>query len=85
MIAARWQLIISDLVERGLDADRARLWVIEHLPQGSSTPASAGPCANAWEGANAELAKRQLMRLAASLHAKHPGAAASCARSSRRR
>ena len=32
---------------------------------------------HAWDGANAELAKKQLQRLAASLHAKHPGAAAS--------
>jgi transposase-like protein len=30
---------------------------------------------DAWDGANAELAKKQLTRLAASLHAKHPGAA----------
>ena len=32
---------------------------------------------DAWNGANAELAKKQLQRLAASLHANHPGAAAS--------
>jgi putative transposase len=31
----------------------------------------------AWDSADAQLAKRQLLRLAASLHAKHPGAAAS--------
>ena len=32
---------------------------------------------DAWGGGNAELAKKQLQRLAASMHAKHPGAAAS--------
>ncbi len=32
---------------------------------------------DAWDGGNAELAKKQLQRLAASLNAKHPGAAAS--------
>ena len=32
---------------------------------------------DAWDGANAEPAKKQLQRLAASLQAKHPGAAAS--------
>ena len=100
--------LLSDLVERGLDADRARLWVIdggkalrkaivdcfgrlaliqrcqehkrrnviEHLPE--ELHASVGRAMrDAWNGANAELAKKQLMRLAASLHAQHPGAAAS--------
>jgi transposase-like protein len=100
--------LLSDLVDRGLDADRARLWVIdggkalrkaivecfgalaliqrcqehkrrnviEHLPQ--ELHASVGRALrDAWNGANAELAKKQLQRLAASLHAKHPGAAAS--------
>ena len=100
--------LLSDLVERGLDADRARLWVIdggkalrkaivdcfgqlaliqrcqehkrrnviEHLPEGLH--ASVGRAMrDAWDGANAELAKKQLMRLASSLHAQHPGAAAS--------
>ena len=32
---------------------------------------------DAWNGSNAETAKKQLQRLAASLQAKHPGAAAS--------
>ena len=32
---------------------------------------------DAWGGGNAELASKQLQRLAASLNAKHPGAAAS--------
>ena len=100
--------LLSDLIERGLDADRARLWVIdggkalrkaivecfgalaliqrcqehkrrnviEHLPQ--ELHASVGRALrDAWNGANAELARKQLQRLAASLHAKHPGAAAS--------
>ena len=100
--------LLSDLVDRGLDADRARLWVIdggkalrkaivecfgalaliqrcqehkrrnviEHLPL--ELQASVGRALrDAWDGDNAELAKRQLQRLAASLHAKHPGAAAS--------
>ena len=94
--------LLSDLVDRGLDADRARLWVIdggkalrkaivecfgalaliqrcqehkrrnviEHLPQ--ELHASAGRALrDAWDGGNAELAKKQLQRLAASLHAKH--------------
>ena len=98
--------LLSDLVERGLDADRMRLWVIdggkalrkaivdcfgrlaliqrcqehkrrnviEHLPE--ELHASVGRALrDAWDGANAELAKKQLMRLAQSLHAKHPGAA----------
>ena len=100
--------LLSDLIERGLDADRARLWVIdggkalrraitecfgagalvqrcqehkrrnvlEHLPE--DMHASVGRALrDAWDSANAKLAKRQLERLAASLDAKHPGAAAS--------
>jgi putative transposase len=100
--------LLSDLVERGLDADRARLWVIdggkalrkaivecfgqlaliqrcqehkrrnviEHLPE--QLHASVGQVMrDAWDSENAELAKKQLVRLAASLHAQHPGAAAS--------
>jgi transposase-like protein len=100
--------LLSDLVDRGLDADRARLWVIdggkalrkaivecfgalaliqrcqehkrrnviEHLPQ--ALHASVGRALrDAWDGGNAELARKQLQRLAASLNAKHPGAAAS--------
>ena len=100
--------LLSDLVDRGLDADRARLWVIdggkalrkaivecfgalaliqrcqehkrrnviEHLPQ--ELHASVGRALrDAWDGGNAELARKQLQRLAASLNAKHPGAAAS--------
>ena len=100
--------LLSDLVDRGLDADRARLWVIdggkalrraivdcfgalalvqrcqehkrrnviEHLPQ--ELHASVGRAMrDAWDGANADQAQKQLQRLAASLHAKHPGAAAS--------
>jgi putative transposase len=100
--------LLSDLIERGLDADRARLWVIdggkalrraivdcfgasaivqrcqehkrrnviEHLPE--ELHASVGRAMrDAWDGANAELAKKQLQRLATSLQAMHPGAAAS--------
>ena len=100
--------LLSDLVERGLDADRPRLWVIdggkalrraivecfgvnaliqrcqehkrrnviEHLPE--ELHASVGRALrDAWDSANAELAKKQLQRLATSLHSKHPGAAAS--------
>jgi putative transposase len=100
--------LLSDLIERGLDADRVRLWVIdggkalrraivdcfgalaliqrcqehkrrnviEHLPQELHASVGRG-MRDAWDAANAELAKKQLQRLAASLHAKHPGAAAS--------
>jgi putative transposase len=100
--------LLSDLVARGLDADRARLWVIdggkalrkaivecfgalaliqrcqehkrrnviEHLPQ--ELHASVGRALrDAWDGANAKLAHKRLQRLAASLSAQHPGAAAS--------
>jgi putative transposase len=100
--------LLSDLIERGLDAERARLWVIDggkalrkaiveifgakaliqrcqehkrrnvidHLPQ--ELHASVGRAMReAWNSADAELAKRQLLRLAGSLQAKHPGAAAS--------
>ena len=100
--------LLSDLIERGLDADRARLWiidggkalrkaivetfgaralvqrcqehkrrnVIEHLPD--ELHASVGRAMrDAWDGADADLAKKQLQRLAASLQSKHPGAAAS--------
>jgi len=50
--------------------------VIEHLPQ--ELHASVGRALrDAWGGGNAELARKQLQRLAASLNAKHPGAAAS--------
>ena len=100
--------LLSDLVERGLDADRARLWVIdggkalrraivdcfgatalvqrcqehkrrnviEHLPE--ELHASVGRAMReAWDSANAELARKQLQRLATSLQSRHPGAAAS--------
>lgn len=100
--------LLSDLVGRGLDADSARLWVIdggkalrkaivecfgalaliqrcqehkrrnviEHLPK--ELHASVGRAMRqAWDGGKAELAKKQLDRLASSLQAQHPGAAAS--------
>jgi len=100
--------LLSDLIERGLDADRPRLWVIdggkalrraivecfgatalvqrcqehkrrnvlEHLPE--HMQASVGHALReAWNSTDAQLAKKQLQRLAASLQAQHPGAAAS--------
>lgn len=100
--------LLSDLVERGLDADRARLWVIdggkalrsaiarmfgataliqrcqehkrrnvlEHLPKHLHANASR-ILHDAWKTADTKRAKRQLERLASSLQADHPGAAAS--------
>jgi putative transposase len=100
--------LLSDLIERGLVADRARLWVIdggkalrrgitelfgpmalvqrcqehkrrnvlEHLPE--ALQAGVGKAMrDAWNGANEKLATKQLQRLATSLEADHPGAAAS--------
>ena len=100
--------LLSDLIERGLDADRARLWVIdggkalrraivecfgataliqrcqehkrrnviEHLPEELHVGVGRA-MRDAWDGADAELAKKQLQRLATSLQSSHPGAAAS--------
>lgn len=100
--------LLSDLVERGLDAQRMRLWVIdggkalrkaivqtfgacalvqrcqehkrrnvlEHLPQDMHTSVKRA-LKDAWSATDAELASKQLARLASSLQAKHPGAAAS--------
>ena len=100
--------LLSDLVDRGLDAARMRLWVIdggkalrkaivstfgkcaliqrcqehkrrnvaEHLPAELHTSVNR-TLKDAWSAADAELAGKQLERLAASLQAKHPGAAAS--------
>ena len=100
--------LLADLVERGLDADRMRLWVIdggkalrkaivqtfgcralvqrcqehkrrnvlEHLPKEMHASVKRALC-DAWSADDAELAKRQLQRLAGSLQASHPGAAAS--------
>jgi transposase-like protein len=62
------------LIQRCQEHERRN--VIEHLPQelhGSVRRAMR----EAWNGTNAETAKKQLQRLAASLQAKHPGAAAS--------
>ena len=100
--------LLSDMVERGLDADRPRLWVIdggkalrraivdcfgrralvqrcqehklrnvlEHLPE--ELQAGVGRAMrDAWDSGNTVLAKKQLQRLATSLEARHPGAAAS--------
>lgn len=100
--------LLSDLVERGLDADRMRLWVIdggkalrkaivqtfgeraliqrcqehkrrnvlEHLPEDAHASVKRA-LKDAWSAPDADLARRQLSRLAASLQTKHPGAAAS--------
>ena len=100
--------LLSDLVDRGLDAEQPRLWVIdggkalrsaivrmfgataliqrcqehkrrnvlEHLPKHLHSTASR-ILRDAWMTTDTKLAKRQLERLASSLHADHPGAAAS--------
>jgi putative transposase len=100
--------LLSDLVDRGLDAQRTRLWVIdggkalrkaivqtfgasaliqrcqehkrrnvlEHLPEDMHSSVKR-VLKDAWSASDAELARRQLSRLASSLQAKHPGAAAS--------
>jgi putative transposase len=100
--------LLSELVERGLDADQPRLWVIdggkalrraivqlfgatalvqrcqehkrrnvlEHLPEDMHASVKRA-LRDAWDSTNAKLAKRQLERLASSLQAGHPGAAAS--------
>ncbi len=65
---------VRALVQRCQEHKRRN--VIEHLPE--SLQASVGRALrDAWGSANAELAKKQLQRLAASLQAQHPGAAAS--------
>jgi transposase-like protein len=100
--------LLSDLVERGLAADRMRLWVIdggkalrkaivqtfgqraliqrcqehkrrnvlEHLPEDAHAGVRRA-LKDAWSASDADLARKQLGRLASSLQAKHPGAAAS--------
>jgi putative transposase len=100
--------LLADLVERGLDADRMRLWVIdggkalrkaivqifgrnaliqrcqehkrrnviEHLPRDMHASVNRA-LRDAWTAADPDLARRQLQRLASSLQARHPGAAAS--------
>lgn len=100
--------LLSDLIERGLDADRMRLWVIdggkalrkaivqtfgrcalvqrcqehkrrnvlEHLSEDKHTGVKRA-LKDAWSAADADLARKQLGRLASSLQAEHPGAAAS--------
>ena len=50
--------------------------VLEHLPQ-ALRPSVRRALRQAWESSSADLARRQLERLAASLDAEHPGAAAS--------
>jgi transposase-like protein len=100
--------LLADLVERGLAAERMRLWVIdggkalrkaivqtfgvtaliqrcqehkrrnvlEHLPEDMHASVKRA-LKDAWSASDAVLASRQLGRLASSLQARHPGAAAS--------
>jgi transposase-like protein len=100
--------LLSDLIDRGLDAQRMRLWVIdggkalrkaivetfgplalvqrcqehkrrnviEHLPEEMHVSINRA-LRDAWSSHDEKLARKQLMRLAASLQARHPGAAAS--------
>ena len=100
--------LLRDLVERGLDPERARLFVIDgakalrsaiekifgdrgvlqrcqlhkqrnilgHLPEGMHESVKA-ILREAWSLRDAKLAKARLQRLASSLEADHPGAAAS--------
>ena len=102
------QALLSDLIERGLDAQRMRLWVIdggkalrraivecfgataliqrcqehkrrnviEHLPKEMHASVNRS-LRQAWQAKSAPLASKQLLRLATSLQARHPGAAAS--------
>ena len=100
--------LLRDLLERGLDPERARLIcidgskalraairevfgslaplqrcqvhkrrnILEHLPERLHASVDR-ILREAWESADADLAKRRLERLASSLEAEHPGAAAS--------
>jgi putative transposase len=102
------RLLLSDLIDRGLDAQRMRLWVIdggkalrkaivetfgplalvqrcqehkrrnviEHLPEEMHVSINRA-LRDAWSSHDDKLARKQMMRLAASLQARHPGAAAS--------
>ncbi len=100
--------LLSDLIDRGLDAQRMRLWVIdggkalrkaivemfgataliqrcqehkrrniiEHLPEAMHAGVNRA-LRDAWNAKDAAMAMKQLLRLAGSLQAQHPGAAAS--------
>jgi transposase-like protein len=100
--------LLRDLLERGLDPERARLIcidgskalraairevfgslaplqrcqvhkrrnILEHLPERLHASVDR-ILREAWESADADLAKRRLERLASSLEAEHPGAASS--------
>lgn len=100
--------LLRDLLDRGLDPERARLFVLdgskalraavrdvfgslalfqrcqvhkrrnvlEHLPERMQASVDR-ILREAWESAEADLAKRRLERLASSLEAEHPSAAAS--------
>ena len=100
--------LLADLIDRGLAAERMRLWVIdggkalrkaivecfgstaliqrcqehkrrnviEHLPEALHVSVNRS-LRDAWAGQHTALAKKRLLRLATSLQAQHPGAAAS--------
>lgn len=100
--------LLSDLIDRGLDAQRMRLWVIDggkalrkaiaetfgaraliqrcqehkrrnvidHLPEDMHASVNRA-MRDAWTSHDDKLARKQLVRLAGSLQARHPGAAAS--------
>ncbi len=100
--------LLSDLIDRGLDAQRMRLWVIdggkalrkaivqtfgacaliqrcqehkrrnvlEHLPEDMHAGVKRA-LRHAWSASHADQARRPRQRLASSLQARHPGAAAS--------
>lgn len=100
--------LLADLIDRGLAAERMRLWVIdggkalrkaivecfgstalvqrcqehkrrnviEQLPEVLHVSVNRA-LRDAWAGQDASLARKRLLRLAASLEAQHPGAAAS--------
>jgi putative transposase len=100
--------MLSDLIDRGLDAQRMRLWVIDggkalrkaimetvgataliqrcqehkrrnvldHLPEEMHVSVDRA-LRDTWNSHDDKLARKRLMRLAASLQVRHPGAAAS--------
>lgn len=100
--------LLSDLIDRGLDAQRPRLWVVDggkalrraitqtfgaaaliqrcqehkrrnvldHLPKTLHASVNRA-LRDAYAASDADLARRQLQRLASSLASRHPGAATS--------
>ncbi len=69
--------LLRDLVERGLDPERARLFVIDGAKALRSAIQKVFGDREAWSLRDAKLAKARLERLASSLETDHPGAAAS--------